>query len=285
MALPVSIGDAILLSQIAYNLGNAFSSGRKSAPAEFAEIRDLLFTLSGALKLLARGLPDADSTEGRSISRSDTEQTDEEHALLAQIIVNCRSTLSHLQALVEKYTALDTKPSQKDEDRRWTDEIRENLKKILWTREGGGVAKLKLTLIAHINGLNLAVGAINKSVTSSLYRTAELTLAKAPRGYRSRPSRSHAFEARQYIYLVPAELGRSLHSEDYTTTQTTIGWWQSANLLGLHSSLSPPTTSTTPLPACFFPTWLARIHDFVTIRSKHPPMPLQPSLRSSRSRR
>jgi len=166
MSLPISVGDAVLLAQIAYNLGKAFSSGRKSAPVEFSEIQDLLYTLSEALKLLSRDLPDDALVDGSSVPHEDVE-ADGENALLSQMIINCRGTLTHLNTLVEKYMDLDSSAQQKGE-RRWKDIARKNWKMVIWTKEGGDIAKLKVTLTAHINGLNLAVGAINKSVFTSL---------------------------------------------------------------------------------------------------------------------
>lgn len=77
MASPVSIGDAILLTQIAHKIGQAFTTGRKSAPAEFEEIQKLLWTLSEALKLVAREFSDTEqadtleSSEGRERSKEE----------------------------------------------------------------------------------------------------------------------------------------------------------------------------------------------------------------------
>jgi len=50
MALPVSIGDAILLSQLAFRLGKSLTAGRKSAPATHKEAQNQLFALSQALR-------------------------------------------------------------------------------------------------------------------------------------------------------------------------------------------------------------------------------------------
>jgi hypothetical protein len=161
MSLPISVGDAILLSQIALKIGRAFTSGRKSAPAEFSEVQDLLFGLSEALKLLAKDLPDdaLSSTSGRS--EIEQRAVDDEASLLCQMILNCRSTLTHLKTLVDKYMILDTKNTDQSE-KRWKEELVKNWKKILWTKEGGDIVKLKTTLTTHINCLNLAVSAINK---------------------------------------------------------------------------------------------------------------------------
>jgi hypothetical protein len=63
--------------------------------------------------------------------------------------------------MVDKYMVIDKEIGQK-EQRNWKDEVKRNWNKLLWTKEGGDIIKLKTTLIAHINGLNLAVSAINK---------------------------------------------------------------------------------------------------------------------------
>src|SRR4051794_7491492 len=113
MASPVSIGDAILLAQIAHKIGQAFTTGRKSAPAEFEEIQKLLWTLSEALKLVAREFPEteqtgtAESSEGRQ--RSTGEEESGAKALLITLIGNCQSVLEHLDHLVKKYSDLDPK--------------------------------------------------------------------------------------------------------------------------------------------------------------------------------
>ena len=162
MALPVSVGDAILLSRIAFSIGRAFTSGRKSAPAEFSEIQDLLFGLSEALKLLAKDLPDGVDEKDQGNTEEQQERLDNEIGLLAQMILNCGSTLVHLKTLVDKYMVLDEKSGKQQEKRKWKDEIIKNWRTILWTKEGGDIAKLKVTLTTHINCLNLAVSTITK---------------------------------------------------------------------------------------------------------------------------
>jgi len=162
MSLPISVGDAILLSQIAWNVGKALTSGRKSAPAEFAEIHDLLFTLSEALKVLAEDLPDNNPvTQTRTITKGQSNGAQAENMLLTQMVMNCRSTLTHLKSMVDNYMELDKASGQKQQ-KKWKDEAKKNWKKLLWTKEGGDIIKLKTTLTAHINGLNLALSAINR---------------------------------------------------------------------------------------------------------------------------
>jgi hypothetical protein len=49
MALPVSIGDVIAMAKLAKTIALAFTKGRKSAPAEFREVENQLYSLSTAL--------------------------------------------------------------------------------------------------------------------------------------------------------------------------------------------------------------------------------------------
>jgi hypothetical protein len=48
MASPFSFGDAYQLSRLALKLGKAFTKGRKSAPTEFREVENQLYSLSAA---------------------------------------------------------------------------------------------------------------------------------------------------------------------------------------------------------------------------------------------
>lgn len=163
MALPVSIGDAILLAKIAFRLGQAFTSGRKSAPAEFTEIQNLLYTLSNSLELLSRSLSEKSVSQHAYGGDGEGGEGGGVDSVAVQIIRKCRGTLSHLDALVAKYMEIQPAGDTGDTgERRWKDEIRKNWKRVLWTKEGEDVGKLKLTLIAHINGLNLAVSVDNK---------------------------------------------------------------------------------------------------------------------------
>lgn len=162
MAWPVSIGDAIMLSTLAYRLGQTFTSGRKSAPAQFAEVQNQLYSLSQALEFL--GTQDAKSAgdAGESQAKAATVLAQQDD-ILGRMISNCRLTLRHLEELVGKYTELGDEPDPPSR-KRWRKEIMENWKKIRWTTEGGDLDKLKSNLAVHISGLTLAISAINRLV-------------------------------------------------------------------------------------------------------------------------
>ena len=52
MAFSPSIGDIMLLSSLAWKIGQAFTSGRGGAPAEFQEVKNELTSLSTSINVL-----------------------------------------------------------------------------------------------------------------------------------------------------------------------------------------------------------------------------------------
>lgn len=151
---PLSIGDAILLANIAYKVGKAFSTGAKSAPAEFAEVQSLLFSIGDALDLF-----------GKTIAgRHEQEVPEETVSKLDGILRNCQSVLKSLDCFVDKYSVLDSSQasnSSANGARVWKRDILKCFKKVAWTTEGEGIVELKQTLTAHVQALNLAVTALN----------------------------------------------------------------------------------------------------------------------------
>lgn len=154
LASPLSIGDAILLANIAYKVGKAFSTGAKSAPAEFAEVQSLLFSIGDALDLVGKTIP----------ARHEQEVAEEAFAKIDGILRNCQSVLKSLERFVDKYSVLDTSQASNSNTagaRVWKRDILRSFKKVAWTTERQGIAELKQTLTAHVQALNLAVAALN----------------------------------------------------------------------------------------------------------------------------
>jgi hypothetical protein len=179
MTSPVSIGDAIMLSQLAYTIGRAFSSGRKSAPAEFNEVQNHLFALGGALGLLAndRSQKLTDRTTRELEASKEEKSATEQGEILDQMISNCKETLTHLETLVGKYMEIDPNaeiPTQTT-FMKWRQDVKKNWKKIKWTTEGGDIDKLRNNLSVHVNGLNLALSAIHRFVPILLNQVGRLT--------------------------------------------------------------------------------------------------------------
>ena len=65
-----------------------------------------------------------------------------------------------MEGFVAKYSIIDPNLGPSGE-RRWREDIKMNWKKVMWTTEGGDIVKLKQTLTAHTDALNLAVTIMN----------------------------------------------------------------------------------------------------------------------------
>ncbi|KAN0087220.1 hypothetical protein V8E54_000908 [Elaphomyces granulatus] len=150
MASLVSIGDALLLAQIAWKLGRAFTKGRKSSISEFREVENQLFALGAALS----ALHDSGLAQNGDYSNA-----------LNTMLENCRATLMHLQSKVDEYCKLgDTRnDTEAPAYKRWSSKLQKEWKTIKWTTEGGDLANLRSQLMVHINTLNLIM-----SITSNL---------------------------------------------------------------------------------------------------------------------
>lgn len=169
MALPVSIGDAYLIGSLAFQLGRAFTKGRKSAPAEFREVENQLYSLSAALC----ALKDANTSESASVSieasrlpRVPEQRHMDGDDVISSMLRNCEETLKHLEALVDKYSCIG-KPRDSEAPlfKRWSRDLKNNWKKIAWTTEGGDLATLRSQLVVHVNSLNVVLGVVIKYVS------------------------------------------------------------------------------------------------------------------------
>lgn len=172
MALPVSIGDAILLSTLALRLGRALKSGRKSAPDELQEVQNQLYSLSKALEVLAshrKIVFEAQDDSDINVTTSRDGEPEQHDDVIALMVSNCRTTLGHLELTVDKYTELRSNNEEPDQvgGKRLRKDLKANWLKLRWTTEGGDLDKLRGNLAVHINGLNLAISAINRSVMRS----------------------------------------------------------------------------------------------------------------------
>ncbi|ERF76408.1 hypothetical protein EPUS_06966 [Endocarpon pusillum Z07020] len=172
MAFSFGIGDAVILSTVALRLGQAFSSGRRSAPSEFIEVQDLLYNLSKALELLGQHVvPRNDSARIlEAMASSAGDEPSLRDNVLAHMMHNCKGVLKHLETLVDKYMELDEtrRETELSYRQRWRKDLLQNWKKIRWTTEGGNLDKLRSTLTVHVNGLNMAVNALNNSQSQKM---------------------------------------------------------------------------------------------------------------------
>ncbi|EAW25596.1 uncharacterized protein NFIA_044150 [Aspergillus fischeri NRRL 181] len=162
MAFQISVGDVLMLSKLAWDISQAFTSGRKSAPAEFQEVQNQLSSLTHALESLTSLSGGSPGPDDGGLASS-----------IAPILQNCRFTLEHLDALVKKYMIIENDESGGPEKKRWREEIRKNWKKVRWTREGGDLTRLQHNLGVHINSLNLTIAVLNSEINQNLGQRVE----------------------------------------------------------------------------------------------------------------
>lgn len=138
MALqPLSIGDILMLSQTAWKIGRAFTQGKKSAPAEFAEVEREANGLSEALKLVAETL----HTDGSVLSHADNHTQGAVNAILE----SAHRTLEDLDSFVDRYQVIKKKATNGGfvVERSWSDVVVANYKTFKWTTEGGDITELR----------------------------------------------------------------------------------------------------------------------------------------------
>ncbi|KAK2880198.1 hypothetical protein FQN49_000472 [Arthroderma sp. PD_2] len=173
MASPISFGDAYLLGNLAFKLGRAFTKGRKSAPAEFREVENQLYSLSAALQAFKTASNDGSisvrvDSSGQPQGRAKEGEDDD---VLAHVLRSCEQTLNHLETIVQKYGSIGRPREQGPEQarfKRWNDNVKHAWKSIWWTTEGGDLATLRSNLTVHTNSLNLLLGVIVNSQTGRI---------------------------------------------------------------------------------------------------------------------
>lgn len=167
---PLSVGDVLMLSQTAWKIGRAFTQGKKSAPAEFAEVERESNSLSEALKLVAETL----HTDGSILEQAD----DDTKNAVNSILESANRTLSDLESFVERYQVIKKKETTGGfvVERTWSEVVIANYKTFKWTTEGGDIAELRDILNVHTNSINLTMQALQ---SKSLARLEKMVLPMA----------------------------------------------------------------------------------------------------------
>lgn len=182
MAGILNIGDILMLSQLAWKIGRAFTAGRKGAPAEFVEVESEVNGLAKALKLLAETLFTDSSDAPATASAGDGDGADRRagyeeggSSMLARanaetrsgvevILQSCRQTLKDLESLVEQYQVIRKHRTSGgfSIERSWSDLVLSAYKKMLWTAEGGNIQALRNMLHMHTSTINLTMQALQR---------------------------------------------------------------------------------------------------------------------------
>ncbi|KAG0134079.1 hypothetical protein HOY82DRAFT_481905 [Tuber indicum] len=186
MAMPVSIGDILLLSQIAYRVGLAFTSGRKSAPREFNEVESQVFALKEALDMLKEEV-----TVSGANPVTSPEADNEAVECLGVMIANCRTTLEGLEKIVQEYCpamgdgrkagavrAEDGGGKVELQKRKWSKKLKDNWKRVVWTTGDGDLSTLREKLTLHVAAITLVVSTLQSNKSSRQGEETRTTLER-----------------------------------------------------------------------------------------------------------
>jgi hypothetical protein len=158
MAMTPSIGDILMLSQTAWRIGRAFTQGKKSAPAEFAEVEREADGLSEALQLVAETL----NSDGSILDKAE----DTTKSAVTTILDSAQRTLSDLESFVARYRIIKPQTGE----RAWSELVLANYKTLKWTTEGGDITSLRDMLNMHTSTINLTMQALQSRSLARLER-------------------------------------------------------------------------------------------------------------------
>ncbi|KAI0887809.1 uncharacterized protein GGS22DRAFT_89380 [Annulohypoxylon maeteangense] len=180
MSFTPSIGDVVMMAQIAWKLAQAFTKGRKSAPAEFCEVENQLYSLSAALEAIRgaqeRGDLEIGHINPKSISSAGKDESHSENTV-KNILQNCLKTLTHLENIVKKYSVIRQPTTSSHGIGNWSQHVARNWRKIEWTTEKGDLNALRGQIMIHTNSLNLLLGVATSSQAAGIRKSVETSSA------------------------------------------------------------------------------------------------------------
>jgi hypothetical protein len=159
MSFGFSVGDIILVSQLAYKLYLTVTSGRRAAGKDLRELEDVLFGLRCALDHLAKATEDISATAS---SRQDVNAI-EMRRKLGAMVASCGATLQELESVTKKYREVadpvesDVVHEQPRSVARLKEDIRVNWRKIRWDVERYSLSEYREKLQAHTDAINVVL--------------------------------------------------------------------------------------------------------------------------------
>ncbi|KAF2087016.1 hypothetical protein K490DRAFT_43232 [Saccharata proteae CBS 121410] len=168
MAGVPSIGDILMLSQLAWKIGRSFTSGRSGAPTAFLQVEAEINGLAKALKLFAEAL--FADTHDNPLDRAgqDTQNA------VGTIILSSKQSLQDLDSLVEQYQVIKKHRTSGgfSIERSWSDLVLSSYRKMIWTTEGGNIEGLRDTLHMHTSTITLVMQAMQSNSLARLQQIA-----------------------------------------------------------------------------------------------------------------
>lgn len=166
---PISIGDAIALSNIAWNIAKEFVPGAKNSEDDFKELHGLLCSLTNTLQLVGKTFSHKDKSAQSRDATDAPQNLENTVVIITRTLSHCNNILSDLQRLIKRYSTLEQQPVSSSNKasasgRSWPESVRRKWMEVLWVAESDSISVLKQSLTAHIQSLNLAIATMNRSV-------------------------------------------------------------------------------------------------------------------------
>ncbi|KAI4932415.1 hypothetical protein J4E85_002813 [Alternaria conjuncta] len=157
MSFGFSVGDIILVSQLAYDLYCTVSSGRQAASRDLRELEEVLFSLRCALDHLKEVSHDV-------LTRSGLPDGDELMEKLGMMISSCASTLQELDTMTKKYRLVENEAGKEKTSLRTLEDvkksIRVNWQRVRWDREKQWLQQYREKLKSHTDAINLILTSV-----------------------------------------------------------------------------------------------------------------------------
>lgn len=161
VTMPVpSVGDILMISQVAWKIGRAFSVGRKDAPAEFVEVEMGISGLAKALKLLAEALH---AESEKSLFQTAAKKVQDG---ISTMLASCRRTVNDLDSMIGQYQVIRKHQTAGGFaiERSWSDLVLAEYRTMMWTMDGGNLQNLRDLLQMHTISVTLLIQALQRSI-------------------------------------------------------------------------------------------------------------------------
>lgn len=155
-----NIGDILMISQVSWKIGRAFTAGQKSAPAEFQEVETEINGLARQLKQFAEALH---AGTNKSLMEEASEHVQQG---IGVILDSCTRTVNDLDSLVDHNQVIKKHRTVGGFaiERSWSDLVLAEYGTMMWTTEGGDLHSLRDLLRMHTSSVMLLTQALQRLV-------------------------------------------------------------------------------------------------------------------------
>jgi len=230
----VSIGDVLMLSQVAWKISRAFANNKHDGAAEFSMIQVEADYLQEALKNLAETLQEDDGLR-RLLGC-------EARATFHAILDSARKTLGDLESLIERYQMTRKRETGTGwgVERVWSDVVIAGYRQIKWTAEGGSIFDLRDLLHLQAESIRVALQAV-QSRSPSVSATTMAPVAAGMSSVHERGSQGDFTPRMDDLHRMITSLAHDFTSLSPLTT--------TSSLLATPESEGRPPSNAAPLSA------------------------------------